>query len=188
MKFFLPLPSMWPVPAKSNPVMVSWTRWSKIMMRTPNEWARERREAYLVPYSSNKGSIPILRSRRHLRWMLGSKKRANDLCFLPFTSTFASISIDNLDRLLEMACTRSATSNLIQRIPTRSQSRSLFNFPNPFQSTSNTSNSNAPIKKGTLVKRGSNWVYNEGKVMPWVSLSLLSSSRSRTKPPLFSSE
>ncbi|GAA6007900.1 hypothetical protein JCM11491_006530 [Sporobolomyces phaffii] len=66
-----------------------------------------------------------------------------------------------------MACTRSAIAPTFfrRRAPTH-QTRTLFNFPSPFGSSSSSS-SNAPVKKGTLVKRGSNWVYNEGKVMPY---------------------
>ncbi|GAA5895135.1 type II toxin-antitoxin system RatA family toxin [Sporobolomyces salmoneus] len=71
-----------------------------------------------------------------------------------------------------MACPRTAAvpSLLRQTAPTI-RSRTLFNFPSPFGSSSST-NSNTPIKKGTLVKRGSIWVYKEGKVMPYTPKEL----------------
>ncbi|GAA5870722.1 hypothetical protein JCM16303_001566 [Sporobolomyces ruberrimus] len=73
-----------------------------------------------------------------------------------------------------MACTRSsAVPTLLRRSSPPVRSRSLFNFPSPFgSSSSSSSSSTTPIKKGTLVKRGSNWVYNEGKIMPYTPKEL----------------
>ncbi|GAA5959107.1 hypothetical protein JCM3765_006344 [Sporobolomyces pararoseus] len=71
-----------------------------------------------------------------------------------------------------MACTRSAIApTLLRRTVPTLQTRSLFNFPSPFGSSSSSSSS-GPVKKGTLVKQGSKWVYNEGKVMPYTPKEL----------------
>ncbi|GAA6064232.1 hypothetical protein JCM10212_006361 [Sporobolomyces blumeae] len=67
-----------------------------------------------------------------------------------------------------MACVRRATAT-ITALPRR-HARSLFNlpsFPSPFASTSSSTSSTNPVKKGALVKQGSHWVYREGKVMPY---------------------
>ncbi|GAA5956455.1 hypothetical protein JCM21900_005336 [Sporobolomyces salmonicolor] len=72
-----------------------------------------------------------------------------------------------------MACTASRHSLARLTRPTviPAGARSLFSFPNPFGSPASSSSA-APIKKGSLVKRGSIWVYNEGKVMPYTPREL----------------
>ncbi|GAA5924513.1 type II toxin-antitoxin system RatA family toxin [Sporobolomyces koalae] len=68
-----------------------------------------------------------------------------------------------------MACIRTAA--VPAQLRRTAPSRSFFNLPSPFGSSSSTS-SNAPVKKGTLVRRGPHWVYNEGKIMPYTPQEL----------------